>query len=147
MGDPAQNIGGSDNNVVSRAILYSSTSAKRVRSYMEYSTDATSSATKTIQSSLSDTASRGVGDYYEADPRYDGSTNNLHNTNAEIDGNKMRVIEQSALSIRSADWEEHYDGANEPPQIFLMCAGAANGYIIPYQYSCEEMELLPSEFP
>jgi len=143
MGNPAFY----NNCVVARALLFSSTSSTLLRSRLDYSTDSTASATKQIQTALSDTQFRAINNYYEADPMYDLATNNIHQVTRVIDSNGRHGIEKCELEIRAADWEEHYDGVNEPPNVHLWAIGAATGYIIPHQYSCEECELHPTDFP
>jgi len=112
---------------------------------MYYTTDS-AAATKNIQTVLDDTAGGGVANYYEADPLFDGATNNIHEVDRTVPS-RSRGDEECRLDIRAADWEEHYDGVNEPPQYFLNCWGNTSGYIVPRQVSVEEIELLPSWFP
>jgi hypothetical protein len=135
------------NTTVAQAILFSSTSSRLLRSRFEYSTDNTLSATKYTQVALDDTFGGGIVDYYEADPRYDGATNNIHQFLDVVDGRYRRAIERAELEIRAADWEEHFDGINEPPQVFVSARGNTAGYVIPHQYTLEEIELHPNRFP
>jgi hypothetical protein len=136
---------------VSRSLLYSSTGTRRIRTRMLYKSTAGDSHIKSINTQTTENLAGGDANAIDADPIYDGATNNTHNFTRPVDGAEGRpisMVEGTELDIRKEDWEEHYDGANEPPQCIIqaMTANAAE-YISPIYVTVEEREIAESEFP
>jgi len=136
---------------VSRSLLYSSTGSNRLRVKMGYHTTSGTTHDKSINIQTTENLAGGDANAIDADPVYENATNNTHVFTRAIDGadgRPAKVTESTELDIRSADWEEHYDEVNEPPQCIVQAITAnAAEYIIPDYVTVEEVELSDDEFP
>jgi len=130
--------------VIGRAILYSSKNSERLRCRLGCYTSSGTTQTKGINIQTSE-HNTDHSDQIDADPHYDDNTNNDYQSTAEFTDER---IFECDLDIRDADQEEHYDGVNEPPQVWFQAATTdPSEYVLPTFVSCEEVRLSETEFP